>query len=253
MLLRAGNVSDVIVTGRPKRRHRSHRHGHRRTGRAGGAAGMKQAAAPVLYQAPTAPQGSGRRHRLRRAVARRAVQAHGGRYMSGAADRRPVAVVSGGSRGLGLALVTDIFLERGYRVESCQPDRVRRAHRAAQGGRRGHPVLVVGRRNGRRGGRRVRPRGHASPAPHRHAGEQRGHRARGPADPDRPDGHRDRAADQRDPAGPAHPGLSQAHARPPDRCGDQPVLHQRAARADRRRCVRRGESRTGRTDAGPRP
>ncbi len=37
--------------------------------------------------------------------------------MSGAADRRPVAVVSGGSRGLGLALVTD-FLERGYRVET---------------------------------------------------------------------------------------------------------------------------------------
>ncbi|MER6710849.1 MULTISPECIES: SDR family oxidoreductase [unclassified Streptomyces] len=32
-------------------------------------------------------------------------------------DQRPVAVVSGGSRGLGLALVTD-FLERGYRVET---------------------------------------------------------------------------------------------------------------------------------------
>jgi len=32
-------------------------------------------------------------------------------------DERPVAVVSGGSRGLGLALVTD-FLERGYRVET---------------------------------------------------------------------------------------------------------------------------------------
>ncbi|OKI94656.1 hypothetical protein AMK10_15085 [Streptomyces sp. CB02058] len=31
--------------------------------------------------------------------------------------QRPVAVVSGGSRGLGLALVTD-FLERGYRVET---------------------------------------------------------------------------------------------------------------------------------------
>lgn len=37
--------------------------------------------------------------------------------MSGTTDRRPVAVVSGGSRGLGLALVTD-FLERGYRVET---------------------------------------------------------------------------------------------------------------------------------------
>ncbi|MER7406029.1 SDR family NAD(P)-dependent oxidoreductase [Streptomyces sp. NPDC000070] len=37
--------------------------------------------------------------------------------MSGTADQRPVAVVSGGSRGLGLALVTD-FLERGYRVET---------------------------------------------------------------------------------------------------------------------------------------
>jgi 3-oxoacyl-[acyl-carrier protein] reductase len=32
-------------------------------------------------------------------------------------DERPVAVVSGGSRGLGLALVRD-FLERGYRVET---------------------------------------------------------------------------------------------------------------------------------------
>ncbi|MDQ7807545.1 SDR family oxidoreductase [Amycolatopsis sp. A133] len=32
-------------------------------------------------------------------------------------DERPVAVVSGGSRGLGLALVTD-FLDRGYRVET---------------------------------------------------------------------------------------------------------------------------------------
>ncbi|MER7404538.1 SDR family oxidoreductase [Streptomyces sp. NPDC000070] len=32
-------------------------------------------------------------------------------------DQRPVAVISGGSRGLGLALVTD-FLERGYRVET---------------------------------------------------------------------------------------------------------------------------------------
>ncbi|MFI9833533.1 SDR family NAD(P)-dependent oxidoreductase [Streptomyces sp. NPDC051913] len=37
--------------------------------------------------------------------------------MNGTADQRPVAVVSGGSRGLGLALVTD-FLERGYRVET---------------------------------------------------------------------------------------------------------------------------------------
>ncbi|MGA5562210.1 SDR family NAD(P)-dependent oxidoreductase [Streptomyces platensis] len=37
--------------------------------------------------------------------------------MNGPVDRRPVAVVSGGSRGLGLALVKD-FLERGYRVET---------------------------------------------------------------------------------------------------------------------------------------
>ncbi|MFI1357981.1 SDR family NAD(P)-dependent oxidoreductase [Streptomyces sp. NPDC020898] len=37
--------------------------------------------------------------------------------MNGTVDQRPVAVVSGGSRGLGLALVTD-FLERGYRVET---------------------------------------------------------------------------------------------------------------------------------------
>ncbi|MFH8516596.1 SDR family NAD(P)-dependent oxidoreductase [Streptomyces gelaticus] len=37
--------------------------------------------------------------------------------MNGSADRRPVAVISGGSRGLGMALVTD-FLERGYRVET---------------------------------------------------------------------------------------------------------------------------------------
>ncbi|MEP7192899.1 MAG: SDR family oxidoreductase [Actinomycetota bacterium] len=37
--------------------------------------------------------------------------------MNGPLDQRPVAVISGGSRGLGLALVTD-FLERGYRVET---------------------------------------------------------------------------------------------------------------------------------------
>lgn len=37
--------------------------------------------------------------------------------MSGPVEQRPVAVISGGSRGLGLALVTD-FLERGYRVET---------------------------------------------------------------------------------------------------------------------------------------
>ncbi|GAA1602428.1 SDR family NAD(P)-dependent oxidoreductase [Actinoplanes couchii] len=37
--------------------------------------------------------------------------------MSDTIDQRPVAVVSGGSRGLGLALVTD-FLARGYRVET---------------------------------------------------------------------------------------------------------------------------------------
>lgn len=37
--------------------------------------------------------------------------------MNDTVDQRPVAVVSGGSRGLGLALVTD-FLERGYRVET---------------------------------------------------------------------------------------------------------------------------------------
>lgn len=37
--------------------------------------------------------------------------------MNGLVDQRPVAVVSGGSRGLGLALVTD-FLNRGYRVET---------------------------------------------------------------------------------------------------------------------------------------
>ena len=37
--------------------------------------------------------------------------------MSAPVEQRPVAVVSGGSRGLGLALVTD-FLERGYRVET---------------------------------------------------------------------------------------------------------------------------------------
>lgn len=37
--------------------------------------------------------------------------------MNGPVDQRPVAVVSGGSRGLGLALVTD-FLKRGYRVET---------------------------------------------------------------------------------------------------------------------------------------
>jgi 3-oxoacyl-[acyl-carrier protein] reductase len=37
--------------------------------------------------------------------------------MNGTMDQRPVAVISGGSRGLGLALVTD-FLERGYRVET---------------------------------------------------------------------------------------------------------------------------------------
>ncbi|MCX5417302.1 SDR family NAD(P)-dependent oxidoreductase [Streptomyces sp. NBC_00059] len=37
--------------------------------------------------------------------------------MNPTVDQRPVAVVSGGSRGLGLALVTD-FLERGYRVET---------------------------------------------------------------------------------------------------------------------------------------
>ncbi|MFF0155960.1 SDR family NAD(P)-dependent oxidoreductase [Streptomyces sp. NPDC005263] len=37
--------------------------------------------------------------------------------MNGTVDQRPVAVVSGGSRGLGLALVTD-FLERGHRVET---------------------------------------------------------------------------------------------------------------------------------------
>ncbi|MFE5241548.1 MULTISPECIES: SDR family NAD(P)-dependent oxidoreductase [unclassified Streptomyces] len=37
--------------------------------------------------------------------------------MNDTVHQRPVAVVSGGSRGLGLALVTD-FLERGYRVET---------------------------------------------------------------------------------------------------------------------------------------
>ncbi|MEV0533668.1 SDR family oxidoreductase [Kitasatospora sp. NPDC050463] len=37
--------------------------------------------------------------------------------MNDPVDQRPVAVISGGSRGLGLALVTD-FLERGYRVET---------------------------------------------------------------------------------------------------------------------------------------
>lgn len=37
--------------------------------------------------------------------------------MNSVADESPVAVVSGGSRGLGLALVAD-FLERGYRVET---------------------------------------------------------------------------------------------------------------------------------------
>ncbi|KJK44792.1 hypothetical protein UK23_28335 [Lentzea aerocolonigenes] len=37
--------------------------------------------------------------------------------MNAPVDQRPVAIVSGGSRGLGLALVRD-FLERGYRVET---------------------------------------------------------------------------------------------------------------------------------------
>ncbi|SDT70154.1 SDR family NAD(P)-dependent oxidoreductase [Actinoplanes derwentensis] len=37
--------------------------------------------------------------------------------MTSLVDQRPVAVVSGGSRGLGLALVRD-FLNRGYRVET---------------------------------------------------------------------------------------------------------------------------------------